>query len=70
MTCAQVTTLRRLRDLGYAETHDYPGGVVRVVRGDVGLFVRRNGSTSFPETTDTLIARAELSSGEFVVRDR
>ena len=69
-TVDQAATIRRLGDLGYVETHRYPDGVVRVARGDVGLFVRRNGSTSFPATTDTAIARSELSSGGFVMRDR
>ena len=63
-------TIRRLANLGYVETHNYPDGVTRVARGEVSLLVRRDGSTSFPATTDTLLARSELASGGFVVRDR
>jgi hypothetical protein len=65
-----MMTIRRLAALGYVETDRCSEGVVRVARGDVGVFVRRNGSTSFPATNETLIARAELSSGGFVVHDR
>jgi len=70
LTCDQVMTIRRLVALGYVETDRRSDGVVRVARGDVGVFVRRNGSTTFPATDETLIARAELASGGFVVRDR
>jgi hypothetical protein len=70
LTADQTRTIRQLADLGFVETDRCSDGVVRAARGDVSVFVRRNGSTSLPATHETLMARAELASGGFVIRDR